>query len=678
MTLDPTQLPDRSARWLWILPFATALVVHAGALRSPLVLDDKVLVERLKETPSLSPSSLFFENYVRQNRVDRGFRPLTLSTLIPFAELAPESSGLLLPRSINLLLHAAVAVAVFLLILEVGGSPLVAALGATVFAVSPIQTDAVARIAGRAEILGTLCAVLAWAVALRNVRAGKGSPHESALRAGGVGCLTLLALLSKENDALLLPIVIALSAWALGRHIPWLSTASACGAILGYLAFRCVVLEDRAGYSSLLMSPLRETPAIEWIPHTLRHLFLYAQKSLAPWGLSAEYTFLDTPTAGSSLLIPAALGLIALIGTAALGVLGNKSMPLLGVGLASFFLLAVPAALGVSPQKNVFAERNAYLPGVGLVLGLSGIALSFLGRRRANVIAALAGLIVLFAARTAIRNEDWASADLTRLVPTRLAAGWLPDLFRAYTKLTDLSKGPLEQRELRNYMQAEADRILKDSPGNGWALAIQAQALFEQGKNAELIAPVAQAILWLESQVPPIVEPRVYRLRGEALLILNRDKEAFADLDKHVRLVESAGGKADPQAYSRLGLCLAKSGQLDLALEKFNAAIQLRQDQAELWNNRGFAKFKLGDFRGAVTDYQAGYEVCRKSNTLTSADGDSMHAFLLRMADVYRIWGEKLLAGGDTEGARTVTAEAVRYKGEAEKLLPTAKAKGEK
>ncbi len=672
MLPNSSESSGKAARWLWILPFGAALVVHLGVLRSPLMLDDKVMVERLKEIPSLSPAPLFFENYVRVDRVDQGYRPLTFATHVSLAKLGPHESSTLVQRAANQLLHAMVAAAVFYLLVQLGAVPPIAALGSTIFAVSPIATDAVARIAGRAEILATLCALGAWMLALRNASSLKSSRSESPFGVALVGGLTLAALLSKENEAMLLPAALLLSAWMLGRELPWRSIGSSLAAVLGYLVFRSVVLEDRAGFSTLLMNPLRDAGLFQSITHASRHLFLHAFQTICPVRLSAEYTFLDVPTSGIARLVPSLLGLLTVLGTGVIVVARRKRFSLPGLGLASFFLLALPAAMILTPQRSTFAERNAYLPSVGLGIMVSGMAMYFVLRHRKRTLGALSVIILLFSARTAARNEDWASGDITRLAPARGDLNWPQDLLLAYTQLSNLAKGPLEVRELRTYMHEEADRILKESPQNGWGHAILGQELLDLGKSEEAFERMNQAISWLESQRPPILEPEVYRLRGEALAFLGRDAEAFEDLDRHIRLMKSAQRKVEAIVYSRHGLCLGRMGHLQKALESFNIAISIRKDLPEIWNNRGFARFKLDDYQGASTDYQAGLDLCRKSNTITKPDGHSVHSFLLKIADLYRSWGERLLAAGDPENAKKAEAEAHRFRSEAETLVPPA------
>ena len=62
-----------------------------------------------------------------------------------------------------------------------------------------------------------------------------------------------------------------------------------------------------------------------------------------------------------------------------------------------------------------------------------------------------------------------------------------------------------------------------------------------------------------------------------------------------------------PEAFEKAfseGLKAARSGNFELAVLKFQAAVRLSPDNASAWTNLGLTQRKLGDFQGAVESYQ--------------------------------------------------------------------------
>lgn len=140
-------------------------------------------------------------------------------------------------HAVNLVVHAAVTAVLFFIAAEVLGSSVAAFAAASIFAVHPIHTEAVAGVVGRAELLATLFFLLAFRVLRRRTIA---TDTSGAL-------LYLLGLFSKEN-AVTLPVVVVIDDW-LHRHEPRASDHSrttrragrygALALALGiYLAFR--------------------------------------------------------------------------------------------------------------------------------------------------------------------------------------------------------------------------------------------------------------------------------------------------------------------------------------------------------------------------------------------------------------------------------------------------------
>jgi tetratricopeptide (TPR) repeat protein len=120
-------------------------LVYANSLNNDFVFDDKVIILENKLLRSLSNiPHLLVASY-------RPFRDITHA--LDFAVWGENPFGFHLT---NILIHAANTVLVLLLVRRFTGELLTAGLAAIIFALHPIQTDAVTYISGRRDILFTL------------------------------------------------------------------------------------------------------------------------------------------------------------------------------------------------------------------------------------------------------------------------------------------------------------------------------------------------------------------------------------------------------------------------------------------------------------------------------------------------------------------------------------------
>ena len=109
-------------------------------------------------------------------------------------------------------IHAAVAVLLFLTLLQMTGSRWPSAVVAAVFAVHPLRVESVAWVAERKDVLSGLFFVLTLAAYLRYVRKGR-----VAGRLPARGFLYLLGLMCKPMLVTLPLVLLLLDYWPLGR-----------------------------------------------------------------------------------------------------------------------------------------------------------------------------------------------------------------------------------------------------------------------------------------------------------------------------------------------------------------------------------------------------------------------------------------------------------------------------
>ncbi|MBU1720911.1 MAG: tetratricopeptide repeat protein [Bacteroidetes bacterium] len=86
------------------------------------------------------------------------------------------------------------------------------------------------------------------------------------------------------------------------------------------------------------------------------------------------------------------------------------------------------------------------------------------------------------------------------------------------------------------------------------------------------------------------------------LTSFNRSKIWKSTFDVYTEMIEKNPRRA-LMGYKGRGATYYKMGMFKEALADFNAAIQLRPDEVELYKHRGIIRTNLGDFQGAILDF---------------------------------------------------------------------------
>ena len=387
---------------MWpLLVAALAAGVYANAVGNDFALDDVPLVREDPRVQSLARlPELVTEPYWGPGSTAGLYRPLTsVSYALNRALTGPGASGF---HAGNVLLHALVCVLVWFTARRAGtvyGTALAAAL---LFAAHPIHTEAVANVAGRAELLAAGLALGAW-LAHRNGRLV------------GAGVLFALAMLSKESAVLAPLLFLADDAQRRrsGERTPSLLRAGGvhAGALAVVLAMRVAVLGGIGGAEDAIR--LDNPAAFAAVPvRWATALWVHARALLLvlwPARLSSDYSLDAIPLVTS----PADPGLWAGAASVAVVVVcvavgWRRSRPVF-LGALSWLVFVLPASNLLFPTGTLLGERLLYLPSWGICL-LAGHALAWAWTRRAARVAVAGGttvILVALAARTLARNPDW-------------------------------------------------------------------------------------------------------------------------------------------------------------------------------------------------------------------------------------------------------------------------------
>jgi Tfp pilus assembly protein PilF len=376
------------------LLLAAVALIYGDVVVNQFVLDDELYIARNAQVVEPSLHALFTPNIVTSV-----FRPLTFATFaLNWAVSGPRPFAYHL---LNLILHAATTWLLYILLQELLGDSLesknIAFVAALLYAVHPIHTEAVAWAVGRAEVLAAGFLFAAWILHLRD------RPVAS------LACFAM-ALLSKESAVVFFPLVI-LGDFAIGKWKPRIRYALQGGLTAAYLGLLWKVQGGRFGQTEINMvdNPLVNLSAHWRILNAVRVAWKYVALQIYPAMLSCDYSFNEIPIYRDwRHTLPAAIAAAAVV-AAWIWAIKKRHVGVAIAGAIYFAGFATTANI-LMPTGTIMGERLAYLPSAGFCL-LVALGWNRLRQKRNNLAwGILAAIVLVFSARTAIRNRDWKDA----------------------------------------------------------------------------------------------------------------------------------------------------------------------------------------------------------------------------------------------------------------------------
>lgn len=293
-------------------------------------------------------------------------------------------------HGIGLLLHLGNVMLVYSIAAVILKRRWEALVAASLFALHPVNVEAVLWAAARKDVLSTFFALMAIAAYLRSARGESARSHWASV------ALFLCALLSKVSVAPL-PIVLLLIDWLRERPLrrgavlekwPYFVLAAIFIAIA--LVGKTLALKDHSFATLLLVFPKTITFALG--------------KLTVPTGLSVIYQQ-STFTAESSNIFSSILALFALFSFLALSFV--QRWKTISFGLLFFLVFFLPniAALQKHGFLHFASDRFAYLPAVGLFLIVAAGAERLMRARKGKIPVLAAVILVLGGFSVLSRNQ---------------------------------------------------------------------------------------------------------------------------------------------------------------------------------------------------------------------------------------------------------------------------------
>ncbi|HYP29924.1 MAG TPA: tetratricopeptide repeat protein [Blastocatellia bacterium] len=596
--VEPGDTRDRIFGLPWnnlyvTIPVFAALVVGVNTLRNDFAFDDLALIvqngaiKELRNIPYFFTSGSWAISQENIWRSDAYFRPIFLSLLaINHAIFGETPWGWHL---VSLLLHMAVTILVFLVCREVSGRDWLSFVTATLFAVHPVHSEAVAWASGASVLLMSLFSLSAFYLHLLYRKTGRARLLALALVSA------LLAVLSKET-AVVLPALIAYWEFAHAnepsnrkRLISGLRFAGLFAVpVLLYLLQRHLSVGSQAFASaaSFVGSGLLTTPIA---------LAKYLWLMVVPTGYSIQHFTEPVPSA-ASLAFVGPLLLAAALGAA---VYFSRSR-VLRFAAAWFIIWLAPALLSWRLLDPVYfvQERYAYLASMGFCLaaarGIEWLAgRSLMGVSGKFAAAALAAVTAIALGAIHVdQNRVW--RNTVTLYENSVHVAPRSPWARSALSAAHFNKGDTKAAEYQSGMAIEIDPLFLDGYMN---LSHFAQSVGDYNlavNYLERAKPVAASL-------SPAAQARVFRALGA----IHEARRDYRKAEENYRLaVEAVPSRSGANWYA-LGDFYYNRGRYEEAREMFELVIPMISD--------GFAPIhlKLGriyDRLGQTDQARVAYE----------------------------------------------------------------------
>ena len=548
--------------WVWFLLIASTVAVYANSLPNGFHYDDRSMIVTNPAVHGLDRLPSHFVSVTAGNADEwPSYRPLVMATyVLNYAWGRTDPTGY---HVVNIGLHLAAACLVILLAWNLTADRLAALFGGLLFALHPIQTEAVNYITARSSVLYGAASLAAVVLFIRYRR----SPRPGMLAAASLSYAA--ALLSKEAAVIVPALLVGYD--VIVRHcgrrdlVRWLRPHAVFVFItLAFLTLRRTLL----GAATL--------PTAHGDPLVAAMTFAAIVKKtlvgqLAPVNLSLSHAFGPIRVVNADALL--ACGLLAALFAAGAMLRRRASLAAFAAWWFPVGLLPL-AALPVITPLALYQENRGYLSAVALSLAVGPLMAGWWGADGRAI---------------GRRVPDERSGPLFASGPAWLRRGLLVGLF-AVMAVAVVQRNPVWRDDLTLWTD-----VLNKAPGNQ-AAYINVGRTYQARGDLDTAADVYQRALerfpnngMLHNNLGVI-----YRSRGD----LDRATKAFQ------AAIRTTPGFAMP--YLNLGLILQGAGYRREAIIAYERFLELAPGQQGTVPHIRKARERLSALRGEHEPVSAG------------------------------------------------------------------------
>lgn len=556
---------------------------------------------------------------------------------------------------VNLLLHVANVLLLFLVLGRMTKSLWKSAFVAALFAVHPLHVESVAWVAERKDVLSTFFWMLTMGAYVLYT--------ENSSRRTYIPVIALFALglMSKPMLVTLPIILLLLDYWPLGRlqltarktkkRQPWpgwslvVEKTPLFGLALISSGITYYVQHKGGAGVTLAQIPLAmrfENAAMSYVR--------YIGKMVWPSGLSVFYPYELDPLA----IWKPLLAMVFLIGVTAFVIRGARSRPYLPVGWLWYLVTLVPVIGLVQVGEQSMADRYTYVPLIGLFVMVAWGVPDLVSRRvsasphpRAALgLAAASALIVLvLAGVTWIQVGYW--KDKVALFTHAIAVD--KENYLAHDMVgAALSRAGKNQEAIEHFNEA-----IRIKPSDPLAYNNLGNAYTRMGRLPEAVAAYDEAI-----RIKPNTEQAHFN-RGIALILLGRISEAASEFSTVMEIDRQASGH--PEIFT------TQTEENEATIRKFEKAVRAKPGDTFLESRLAMAYAQAGKLEEAVAILsQMSQSNGGSSSIETSGDRVAYYRSLVkedpRDADAHYGLGNALSDSGRKEEAIREYRQAIQLK----------------
>jgi tetratricopeptide (TPR) repeat protein len=553
-----------------VLIVAAALAAFSNSFQGVLLFDDVPSITDNPTIRTLWPIWIPLSPPARGDAVQN--RPLVNLTLaINYAIHGEDVWGY---HAFNLGVHVLAALTLFGIVRRTlltrrlrerfarSSSPLALAV-ALIWAVHPLQTEAVTYVIQRTESMMGLLYLLTLYCVLRGASSRRGGLWFTAAVAA---CFSGMA--TKEAMVTAPVVVLAYDRIFLCRSFRevfrrrwalYAPLASSWAVLAAILTLSGGARAAAAGFGRGITARDYAITQLEVIVHYLRLCFW-------PHPLILDYgTYLAT---GAARAVPAATLLAALLAATFVALRYRPPVAFLGIW---FFVILAPTSSVVPLVGQVAAEKRMYLPIAAVIVlvvgGANRLGATFLAKRlgrnlsRACACVLLVGVVAALAFITRQRNRDYHSK-----------------------------------------MRMWSDVVAKypQNPRGHYNLAVVYQSLGEHARAIELCTKAIQ----IKDDYP-----EAYANRAYSRVALGHYELAIGDYTEAIKRKRDFA-----KAYNNRGVAYERLGRYELAVVDYSKAIQLKPDYANAYHNRAVSHYYIKDYDKAWADVRKCVELGGKAN----------------------------------------------------------------